>query len=263
MVTGLQDRRNLLTARVFFDATTRPSTNSEDILPQEGGHDADHSVFSVFAQLFPEIVGASSAGAHNRRMRLHRLHFNKIGYTIYLKEQSRRVPNNKGKQGRPGYGFRLARWRNTVDDDQDRNHCETMLRSISCDELLIDRIKRVVQDYHNLWEKVRRSSRPAGPGRPRRLNSDAPAYTQKYARAGHALLASTISACPHDLWAVDAGAVGVRAQAAKVLQALKRNKDPRPQTTTIHLCFKSKHIATLTHPVSTTGTFASLPEEPP
>jgi len=261
MVQGLQDSHNLRIARVFFDATTRLSTDREDILPQEGGHDADHSVFSVFAQLFPEIAGASSAGMHNRRMRLH---FNRIGYTIYLKEQSRRVPNHKGKQGRPGYGFRLARWRNTMENDQDRIHCETMLRSISCDELLIDRVKRVVQEYRNQWEKVRRSSRPAGPGRPRRLKEDAPTHKQTYARIGHFLLASTISARPLDLWAADSQEVKVRAQPAK-FQALQHTKESesRKQTTTIHLSFQSKHIATLTFPGCTTGSFTSPPEESP
>ena len=94
MVLGLQDRHNLRIAQEFFDATTRLSTDREDILAQEGGHDANHSVFSAFAQLFLVIAGASSAGMHNRRMHLH---CNQIGYTIYLKEQSRRVPNHKGK----------------------------------------------------------------------------------------------------------------------------------------------------------------------
>jgi hypothetical protein len=101
-----------------------------------------------------------------------RLHFNKIGYKIYGKEQSRRVPSHRAKPGNPGYGFRLARWRDTMTDEEDRAHCETMLRSISCDEEHIQRIKSVVQEYRNRWEKVRRPSRPAGPGRPRRIDCD-------------------------------------------------------------------------------------------
>lgn len=35
-----------------------------------------------------------------------RLQFNKIGYEIYDKEQSRRVPAVRAKPGNPGYGFR-------------------------------------------------------------------------------------------------------------------------------------------------------------
>jgi hypothetical protein len=37
---------------------------------------------------------------------LMRLQFNKIGYEIYDKEQSRRVPAVRAKPGNPGYGFR-------------------------------------------------------------------------------------------------------------------------------------------------------------
>ena len=38
--------RNSLVARAFWAATTRHSSNTEDILPQEGGNDGDHSVFT-------------------------------------------------------------------------------------------------------------------------------------------------------------------------------------------------------------------------
>ena len=62
MVTGFTDRQNSRIARVFFEAATRPSVDSEDILPQEGGPDEDYSVFFVFSQLFPEVVGAGGAG---------------------------------------------------------------------------------------------------------------------------------------------------------------------------------------------------------
>lgn len=146
------------------------STDSEDILPQEGGPEGDHSVFHVFSLLFPEVVGGNLAAAPpNKRMRLH---FNKIGYKIYGKEQSRRVPSHRAKPGNPGYGFRLARWRDTLRDEDDRVHCETLLRSIACSEDLIQRVKTVVQEYHDRWERVRRPSRPAGPGRPRRLDGE-------------------------------------------------------------------------------------------
>jgi len=62
MESGIEDRLNTLVARVFWEATTRHSSNIEDILPQEGGQNGDHSVFHVFALVFPEIVGAKGAG---------------------------------------------------------------------------------------------------------------------------------------------------------------------------------------------------------
>jgi len=97
-----------------------------------------------------------------------RLHFNKIGYKMYGKKQSRRVPSHNAKPGNPGYGFRRARWRDTLNNEQDRIHCEFMLKSISCDDKQIERVKKVVQEYQQTWEMVRRPTRPAGPGRPRR-----------------------------------------------------------------------------------------------
>jgi hypothetical protein len=107
--------------------------------------------------------------ACNKRMRLH---FNKIGYKMYGKEQSRRVPSHNAKPGNPGYGFRRARWRDTLHNEQDRIHCENMLESISCDGEQIERVKKAVQEYQQKWEIVRRPSRPAGPGRPRRAYVD-------------------------------------------------------------------------------------------
>jgi hypothetical protein len=62
MVTGFEDRNNSRIARVFFDACTRSSADTEDILPQEGGADEDYSVFHVFSLLFPDIVGSRGAG---------------------------------------------------------------------------------------------------------------------------------------------------------------------------------------------------------
>jgi hypothetical protein len=61
MATGFGDRHNCRVARVFFDAATKVSTDSEDILPQEGGPEGDHSVFHVFSLLFPEVVGGNLA----------------------------------------------------------------------------------------------------------------------------------------------------------------------------------------------------------
>ena len=48
-------------ARVFIHATTDASTNSEDILPQDGGPDCDYSLFFAFSSLFPEVVRDISA----------------------------------------------------------------------------------------------------------------------------------------------------------------------------------------------------------
>ena len=111
--------------RAFFIAATKSSDSAEDILPQartansrrdnttydynvllqEDGEHAKLSVFHIFCELFPEIdaiqgfvrqtIYQSSersneyiSAAHNKKWRLH---FNKIGYQIYGKEQSRRV----------------------------------------------------------------------------------------------------------------------------------------------------------------------------
>jgi hypothetical protein len=59
------------------------------------GHAALRFPHSVFF-LFPGKGG------------LMRLQFNKIGYEIYDKEQSRRVPAVRAKPGNPGYGFRYV-----------------------------------------------------------------------------------------------------------------------------------------------------------
>jgi hypothetical protein len=112
-------------AKAFFMAATKESEDDEDILPQvqvdnlasfvsfmtvrfqEDGDQAKLSVFHLFCELFPEVAsvrGDSTAVLHilfvslarlkprnagrNKRLRLH---FNKIGYQIYGKEQSRRV----------------------------------------------------------------------------------------------------------------------------------------------------------------------------
>ena len=122
---GFEDQQNANLAKIFFKATTMRSSDSEAILPQHFGPSSDLSVFGAFSNAFPEIVGPTGAGAQNRRMRLQ---FNKIGYKIYEKKQSRRVPSQHGKQGQPGYGFRGARWRDTLRNEGDRLHCETLLR---------------------------------------------------------------------------------------------------------------------------------------
>eukprot|EP00960_Hanusia_phi_P022790 673506-Hanusia_phi.AAC.1 len=181
---GFEDKENAYIARCFFKAATKQSNDCEDILPQECGEDVDHSVFYVFARVFPEIVGEDGAGgklwmhwissdflvltAKNKRMRLH---FNKIGYQIYGKEQSRRVPSLRAKPGNPGYGFKRARWRDTLHDEEDKVHCDKIMRKLGCDEERILKAQILVQEIRYSWERARRPSRPAGPGRPRRQDS--------------------------------------------------------------------------------------------
>jgi hypothetical protein len=150
----------------FFLATTKPSTDNEDILPQEDSDEMKLSVFSIFAGLFPDAVGEHGAGAQNKRLRLH---FNKAGYQIYSKEQSRRVPAVRAKPGNPGYGFRRARWRDTICQESDRQHCEKVLRDAGCSKQRILAVAQKVQETCLIWDNIRRPSRPAGPGRPRRL----------------------------------------------------------------------------------------------
>ena len=146
-------------AQVFFDAATKPSTDNEDILPQEDSEEMQLSVFNIFAGLFPETVGEHGASVKNKRLRLH---FNKIGYHLYSKEQSRRVPAVRAKPGNPGYGFRRARWRSTG-EETDRRHCETVLRSAGCSEERISAVLETVQDTCERWDSIRRPSRPAPP----------------------------------------------------------------------------------------------------
>mmetsp|Transcript_2704 Transcript_2704/g.2325 ORF Transcript_2704/g.2325 Transcript_2704/m.2325 type:complete len:414 (+) Transcript_2704:213-1454(+) len=152
-------------ARAFFLAATKMSDDSEDILPQEDSEEMTISVFGVFSGLFQEAVGENGAGAKNKRMRLH---FNKIGYSMYGKEQSRRVPSLRAKPGNPGYGFRRARWRDTLNNAEDRHICETVLKDEGCEEERIKNILTRIQEVRQEWDRVRRPSRPAGPGRPRR-----------------------------------------------------------------------------------------------
>ena len=96
-----------------------------------------------------------------------RLQFNKIGYEMYDKEQSRRVPAVRAKPGNPGYGFRRARWRDTMGNADDRRACESVLRGLGVSQERLDRIRQRISDFREEWDNVRRPSRPAGPGRPR------------------------------------------------------------------------------------------------
>ena len=157
---GFDDRNNAQIARVFFEATTKRSSDPEDILPQEGGNKAseDLSVFRVFSLQFPEVVGCGDSGVG--ACKLMRMHFNKIGFSIYGKEQSRRVPSRTDSTGsRSGYGFRRARGRDVLNDADDSLCCEALLRTLQCDETRIRHIKAVVDEFRRTWEEVRRSVR--------------------------------------------------------------------------------------------------------
>jgi len=156
------EARAVVVARAFFKACTKLSDDSEDILPQEDAVDNKLSVFHLFAELFPEFANSGKNG-------LMRLQFNKVGYEIYEKEQSRRVPAVRAKPGNPGYGFRRARWRNTLDSGEDSAICDQTFSAIGVSQERIERIKKRVDEFRNEWDAVRRPSRPAGPGRPRGL----------------------------------------------------------------------------------------------
>jgi len=152
-------------ARAFFEAATKLSEDNEDILPQEDAPDLKLSVFYLFSELFPEFVCDKERDGPGKGG-LMRLQFNKIGYEIYDKEQSRRVPAVRAKPGNPGYGFRRARWRNSM-EGEDRKVCENVLKGLGVTSERIERVKSRVNDMRLQWEAVRRPSRPAGPGRPR------------------------------------------------------------------------------------------------
>ena len=182
-------------ALAFLKATTKQSDSIEDILPQEDWEDEKLSVFSVFASLFPEAVDrrvytkaelaescllSKRAAARERKQEtalglLTRLRFNKVGYAIYKKEQSRRVPAVRAAPGNAGYGFHRARWRSTLDQEEDRQNCLEVLHEAGCVEEHIARVQRTVQEICNIWDSIRRPSRPAGPGRPRKKETSEPA----------------------------------------------------------------------------------------
>ena len=47
------------------------------------------------------------------------------------------------KPGNPGYGFRRARWRDTISNGEDRRMCETVLRGLGVSQERLDRIRQV------------------------------------------------------------------------------------------------------------------------
>jgi hypothetical protein len=166
-MVGPLDSPSVTVARAFFIAATKSSEDEEDILPQEDGKSL-LSVFSLFAKVFPEHVKVKFRDpAVNGRSGLTRLQFNKLGYTMYAKEQSRRVPAPHAKPGNPGYGFKRARWRSPIVNlEDDRIMLETLM-SIGVSHDRCDFIRKLVNEYCIAWDLERRPSRPAGPGRPR------------------------------------------------------------------------------------------------
>ena len=161
-------------AKTFFQAVTKSSNNVDDILPQEDG-ETRLSVYTLFSELFPEFVKVRNVShpATNTNLPasssngLTRLQFNKIGYELYVKEQSRRVPSPHAKPGNPGYGFRQAKWRNTTEDIQDRIQMFELLSSIGISSARCEYIRERVEEFRRLWDLERRPCRCAGPGRPK------------------------------------------------------------------------------------------------
>ena len=83
-----------------------------------------------------------------------RLHFNRIGYSLYGKEQSRRVPSLRAKPGNPGYGFRRARWRDTLENEDDRDRCRAVLREAGLQDERIQTIQERVQEVSDVHARV-------------------------------------------------------------------------------------------------------------
>ena len=162
---GNLDSRSVIVARAFFHAATKLSDDDEDILPQEDSTDVKLSVFGLFAELFPEHV--VSRECVSIKSGLTRLQFNKLGYEMYVKEQSRRVPAPRAKPGNPGYGFRRAKWRNVNDGAEDQGTLQETLQAIGLSRARCDHVRMRVEQTRLAWEVARRPSRPAGPGRPR------------------------------------------------------------------------------------------------
>ena len=173
--------RAIAVAKAFFQAVTKPSDNVDDILPQEDG-ESRLSVYSLFSELFPEFVKDRSSPATNIQSGSHgltRLQFNKLGYEIYVKEQSRRVPSPHAKPGNPGYGFRQARWRNTTEDINDRILMFEIFTSVAIPSERCERIRQRVEEYRKAWDLERRPCRCAGPGRPRSQKETTPSCMDK------------------------------------------------------------------------------------
>eukprot|EP00960_Hanusia_phi_P068652 766899-Hanusia_phi.AAC.2 len=183
---GNLDARSVVVARAFFHAATKLSDDDEDILPQEDGADQKLSVYYLFSELFPEHVVSKDCNGLTAKTGLTRLQFNKLGYEIYVKEQSRRVPAPRAKPGNPGYGFRRARWRNAHDGGEDQGTMQETLQAIGLSKARCDYVRMRVDQFRIAWDQARRPSRPAGPGRPRgnsrggRESADEPQYSNGF-----------------------------------------------------------------------------------
>jgi hypothetical protein len=186
--------RSVAVAKAFFQAVTKHSDNIDDILPQEDG-ESKLSVYALFSELFPEFVkGQSSSVSGSMSHGLTRLQFNKLGYEMYVKEQSRRVPSPHAKPGNPGYGFRQAKWRNTNEDIHDRILMFEILTTVGISSERCEHIRQRVEEYRRAWDLERRPCRCAGPGRPRSGRvSDANVLNEETKRIPLGAFASTSS----------------------------------------------------------------------
>jgi hypothetical protein len=109
-------------ARLFFRATTKLSSDQEDILPQEDSETLKLSVFHVFTSLFPiDDITEGDTPISSRdefyfltrisieACKRNRLHFNKVGYNIYGKEQVFPAPQTAACPHPPRSGSAASR----------------------------------------------------------------------------------------------------------------------------------------------------------
>jgi hypothetical protein len=54
----------------------------------------------------------------------------------------------RAKPGNPGYGFRRARWRDTLENEDDRQCCESALKEVGFEE---ERIMTILQRVQEVW----------------------------------------------------------------------------------------------------------------
>lgn len=240
---GNLDSRSVVVARAFFHATTKLSDDDEDILPQEDSLDVKLSVYGLFSELFPEHVVSKECGAITGKNGLTRLQFNKIGYEMYVKEQSRRVPAPRAKPGNPGYGFRRAKWRNVSDGAEDQGTLQETLQSIGIPRARCDYVRLRVDQIRMAWEHARRPSRPAGPGRPRgRARGD---KTDAFTPEPAGTLADSLAALYPGLSTVSS-ALGTDAAALKYAKQIE-------QVALLRTAFERAQQPGLTSPQTTTS----------
>ena len=92
------------------------------------------------------------------------LDFNRIGYSLYGKEQSRHVPSLRAKPGNPGYGFLRARWRDISENEDDRDRCRSVLREAGLQDERIQTIQERLEDQTEI-QKSRLKEERRDPGR--------------------------------------------------------------------------------------------------